>query len=288
VGRRKPLSADTLRASRAVPAAPATPAPIPTAPAPEAAKPAFAIVQTQVVLYAEKLSNAKVYGTVAKLSNGRLRFRYLISGRDGSALSAYGDWSEEHDATKPLPRPVDWGGWARSKVDSPSVIRNLLPPPDELEIDRFRAAWPVLAAKLGVESPAQPMRRFSPGPTWYPATTMGVSLSTSWWRNWLDKHCAGDDWGLFGSWPAISALTQDQLWTMDEQTIECQNVAAVTTNSGAVRSRFVLDDATQNLLAHPTYGLMGRCKVVDLTTAFSRRGPITICSIEEINACETG
>jgi hypothetical protein len=85
------------------------------------------------------------------------------------------------------------------------------------------------------------------------------------------------------------ALTQDQLWTLDEQPIETQNVAAVTTGSGAVRSRFLLPESDQLLWPKPQWLERPR-RVVDITTAFGRRGPLTVGSIEELppGACETG
>jgi hypothetical protein len=285
VGRRKPLSADTLRASRAVPAAPATPAPIPTAPAPDA-QPAFTIVGTQVVLYEEKLTKVKLYGTVARLADGRKRYRYLQPGRDGTPCAGFGDWSESDDLTVARAIPVDWPGKIRGLIESPSVIRNQLPPPDTLELDRFRAAWPVLAARLNIVPDAPPMQRFSSGPVFYPAASIGVSLCAEWWRPWVLKHCAGQ-WGLNGEWQAMT-LSQDQLWTLDEQPMHIQNIAAVTTGSGAVLSRFVIPDSDQNLWEKPKYADRRTCKVIHMTTAFGRRGSQTVASIEELYACPTG
>jgi hypothetical protein len=273
-------------AAPAKPAAPVRPVPVGEPPRPVPAPRAWRLIHSNIVLSDRRDKGYnRIFGDVAELSDGRLVCRYLMFGRDGTPITICSPWSPDDKLEAPRPPGIDWGGNIRQTIES-GPRHHQLAPPDALELERFKAAWPVLASRLGIEADPGPKKIFEAGPTFYPVASDSVSFNPAWWRSKVDRHCSGD-FGAYGVWSAVD-LTNDVIWSVFEAGIEAQNIVAIATQSAAVRSRFLLDEqdqawwpAPQLTTYPPMFGTRPQ-RVADLTTAFTRTGTITLASIQKL------
>ena len=144
-----------------------------------------------------------------------------------------GDWirgtEELSDIDRAGPRPTDWGDLVDNRLTQspgPKHWDILGPRPESDEIERFREAWPIVSARLGLDAPPAPKRLFDPGRVYF-AKSLTCDIHAL-----VDRH-AGGDWGEHGF---HGVLTVEDAWQLP--TVEAANRLAVSTARGAVQSRF--------------------------------------------------
>ncbi len=231
-------------------------------------------------------------GDVAHLASGRLVARCRAVFEDGTAAYGCRDYSpDERPETAPrCPTPRDWSAWIDHEASRvPDRYRELRPTDflseAELEFARFRREWRHVSAAIGLDAPPAMRTLFKVGKVVY-ATRYGAgpdSDNPRWilttydiaWRRLLERHTAGD-FGLYGQYDD-APLTDEEVFTLAEQPVVVVNKHAIATQSGPIRSRFVLPDAMQRE--------KGKVAVVEVVTQLSPgRGPRTLMSVDYVEA----
>lgn len=197
-------------------------------------------------------------GDVAKLEGGRVVARYPCTFADGTAAYACRDYSLDGD--RPVlaggATPKDWGEWMRVERERRQGYRVLgsrdFLPAAELEYADFREQFPHTAAFLRLPVPAPRSPLFDVGRVDYPSQ-FGAEC-----RELLQMHDSGN-FGAYGTYDGAN-LTDEELWTLVEQSVLTVNKASIASRVGPIRSRFHLPAG----------------RVFALVTVLSPRGPRTL------------
>jgi len=224
--------------------------------------PTVQVIERGVVLYDGRAKNPLQYvvrGDVGLLPNGKLAARWPSTRRDGTAIWATSEWSENRDVRRPLPHQTDWG-------DQFESIR-----------ERRQDGWNVLTAALeatplfATGRVLYPRRNVPAGNAIHPPPDVPVD-----WLPFVRRHAVEGDWGQNGRYkPGI--LDEVMLWTLSDQPVEIQNRASIAAGGGAVRSCYALDEETGKRLVDPIYPQ--RRAFAELLTVVSRAGNRSICYI---------
>jgi len=129
---------------------------------------------------------------------------------------------------------------------------------EDREIAAFRALWPVVSARLGLNGSPEPYRIFRPGRVFYEKAPFGRSLAVDMWRAFLDRHTAGDN---------------GERYDLDEL-----NAAAIAAGRGEVASRFILDVHDQARFPQARFMPVNKYHI-DVVTALGPGGPVTRLSV---------
>ncbi|MGP0065039.1 MAG: hypothetical protein ACLQGP_15760 [Isosphaeraceae bacterium] len=188
--------------------------------------------------------------TLADLPDGRRVVRRSIPGQYGKPVLLY--WEVPKDDTGA--RPVTLKGYddtlarPHHMVDQINGVSpngqagTIEPTPLQIEVDRFKAAYPHIAHHLGLVALA-PQRAFDPGPCYRP------SQGTAWpkydpkktgdidFSKFRDRHCGGD-FGFHGMLADAAPLDDATRFTLGLQPQLIQNVEALESRLGAVRSDY--------------------------------------------------
>ena len=208
-----------------------------------------------------------IVGDVARLEGGRVVARHPIVFSDGTSAYAIRDYNLGVDppTLSGGATPKDWSEWMRRQRERrPGNYRELGPreflPKDELEFADFRGRYPHTAAFMGLPEPQPRSPLFPVGPVHFPFEHFNIE-----WRRFLGRHDSGD-FGIYGDYKAAK-LSDEELWTLAEQSVLSQNAAAIAAKSGPIRSRF-----------------RDSGRVVALVTVLSPRGPRTLITVESADA----
>lgn len=208
-----------------------------------------------------------LWGNAARLPDGRVVARHENLGGTGTAWSEIDptkvDWA--FDPTQKVQRPDGSVGYRLEGFDHTNIIAimdqagevrrmktrvrewwRLAPETDPAadEFKRFQAAWPHVAAELGIMvEPAASTMMFATGVVEYPKP---VGAERGWtggapWRECLRRHVHGDygDHGQHNPTP----LSDGEIWAIGLQPIGRQNDAAIAAGNGMVRSKYAIDVA---------------------------------------------
>jgi hypothetical protein len=220
----------------------------------------FKIVKENIILEDHRAGGPwgrkmPVFGSVAQLDDGRLIARYRTTSVSGEPTWGTRPYDPQEDPTlcSCLPPAIDWVAWIDRNLERPPGWNVLDLRDDEtLECERFLAAWPRIAFKLGIGQATPPATLFDVGVVQVPRLAIDPVL----FRQLVNAHASTGGHGAYGRHQDTPEPTESQMWTLDEQSPAIVNLVSIRTRSGVVRSRFRMSAEDNNRL-HPPRELTG-------------------------------
>jgi hypothetical protein len=217
---------------------------------PEATEPAettgtFEVIYKDITLAQlgrGELRAKAIYGDVARLADGTLLARVQAADIDGSPLFAYEPFDPDPISRRDFSaQPVAEAERFNRELENMQIASKtftLQASAYRAEVEKFKALWPELTIKLGLEAD-RPNPIFDPGAVFYPVRPKpGCWLDMSWVRTCVDLHASGD-WGDYGV-ADLSALSDEERWCASILPRARRNIAFIRSGSGIVESQYAL------------------------------------------------